>query len=216
VSGLALAAEPVIYLQDTQVVANGKDIYIYRLPVKGSDGVLRYFDLRLEQLLVDGLANGVNTDRTHPGGAKFVSRASSSGIPRIGFLAGEYTGPGTSTCTLSGPGVSGAYTSYSLQCEDATGHDLSASWTTGPLDGHPAEADLYAKDIFVEGDEAKIKGRFWGSASAGFMSGTSCLENSDGVLVEVVGGAGGFTLTAYKDEVAIADCTNAFARVTTP
>lgn len=94
------------------------------------DRVLRCFDQRLKAL--------------ESGHAK--TRLNSSNLPGPNFIPGNYQSPdGKWTCTVGASTLSSGRQEGSVSCKhsDATSNNwLTASFTSGPLEGHTFESDL--------------------------------------------------------------------------
>lgn len=146
VSALALAAlfagaaqaQPAVFTERAQVLPTGSVIHAYRVPTTDVNGKIRYSDLEIQLSVNDA--------------GKIDARASVLAVPSpkvLGnsFVAGTYKDTDGATCTL-GPSVlpSGRQVA-SLACVNSVGRDLSASWATGLIDGHPFELDLRAAGI---------------------------------------------------------------------
>lgn len=135
----ATEAAEAIFFQSSSIVGVGKNIHVTRVPVRDNAGRIQYHDI-LIPFDVDGSGN------------LFPGTPEISLSPRLvvgSFNAGTYIGPSGYRYTVGGPGPAPAgRTSWSLTTGSISFH---VSWITGPIKGHPNEAQLRTAGINYSG-----------------------------------------------------------------
>ncbi len=195
--GLALAAAlapaaraqtgPAAYLERSQVVPTGKTIHAYRVPTTDLSGKRQYFDLAID-LAID--------DKGKVAGTATVLAVKSPPVQGTQFVNGTYkTIDGSVECTLGVSMMLQGRQQASLMClESPHGYNLSASWATGEITGHPFELDLRAAGIDqIDGYLNYGWGKL-GIASGGF-SWWGCMNT--GEVISAVQAGSQLTINGY-------------------
>ncbi len=141
-------AVPTIYMQSATINGASNVVTVSRVPVQKAAGVITYKDISMG-FIVDTLGNV-----TFNGAAlKIVA----SPLLNVGaFKQGTYRGPRvcshggcSSTFKVGAPGVgTGGRISGSISRVVTVGDDeFSATWTSGPIAGHPNQAQLTTAKI---------------------------------------------------------------------
>jgi hypothetical protein len=139
------AAQAKAFLQDaTSVVAQDNRVNLNRVPVRGSTGAYKYFDIAL---VFNVAPNGTVTLN-----AAATKITASPSLAVGGFKPGLYTSSVDGQwCDyqVGSPGaVGGARTAGSLSLADGWSRCiLSLDWVTGPVAGHPDQARLQEAGI---------------------------------------------------------------------
>jgi hypothetical protein len=147
ISGYApeiLAATPTIYMQSATINSAGDAVTLTRVPVMNAAGTILYKDISM-LFDVDNLGNV-----TLPSA---LVRITTSPTINVGaFKPGTYNGysvNGNNVFKVGSPGIgSGGRISGSIQRITLSSADVfNASWTSGPITGHPFQAQLNAAHI---------------------------------------------------------------------
>lgn len=135
----APAAAQTAFLESGPTAATGNTYQSFRIPTRGADGKLRYWDLTVT------LAIGADG---RPAPTAAVTAAASPKFPGSHFIAGTYKDLNGDTCTLSTGFLPSGRQEAALTCPAGiVTFGLTASWTSGPIAGHPFEPDLVIAGI---------------------------------------------------------------------
>lgn len=119
-----------ISLQNAQVVAAGKDLNMFRIPVKDiTTGATTFFDAAFEFGVMDDGSVGFKRITT-------ASISESSLRQGDNFVTGTYTDASGNRYGLTSTFGASGRLQYHLRALDA-GKTFSASWFTGPIAGNP-------------------------------------------------------------------------------
>ncbi len=190
---------PDVLVQNAQTVGAGDTVYLYSLPTRLEDGTVQYWDT---ELTISANASGKPN-------AAVVTSTKSPRIRKTSFLPGTYSVEGTDdrNCTLR-TSPSGGRTQVDFSCTFSSGPPFDSRVYTGPIAGHPNEADLLADGLdTLNGDYN------WGQA----LPNTSgayyfCFNNGEEISANQVGDR--LTLTNYGNNTTI-DCQISFIRAVT-
>lgn len=190
------ASIPQAFAESAIMGGSGNRVSISRVPVRNSLGVITYKDV---VVLFSVSPTGVLTM-----GAPFIT--ASPAILSSTFIAGRYKLNGD-IFTVTGPGVApGGRTIWSITGPSTCA--LNASWTTGPIAGHPQQVRLNNAQISYQGYSYGVTGD----------EGCFTYYNwSAGRLTSAAGGPTGLTLFSYgyydsptpQDTASFTRCTNA-------
>jgi len=190
------ASIPQAFAESAIMGGSGNRVSISRVPVRNSLGVITYKDV---VVLFSVSPTGVLTMS-----APFIT--ASPAILSSTFIAGRYKLDGD-IFTVTGPGVApGGRTIWSIAGPSTCA--LNASWTTGPIAGHPQQVRLNDAQISYQG------------YSYGVTGDEGCFNYfnwSSGRLMSAAGGPTGLTLFSYgyydsptpQTSASFARCTNA-------
>lgn len=187
---LVLAATPTAFTERSTVIATGEEIHLYGLPTKDSTGKTRYFDVTITL--------DVNGTTGKPAAAAVVGAVRSPVIKTSEFVPGSYPGSGGEECTLV-PSAFAGRTEFDLHCVNG-GNTLTATWYTGPIAGHPLEAQLTAAGLDTLPGHEEFA---WGRVGFGRYWFGSCFFDHQLFAARQIGTA--LTLTNYGNDTAF-DC----------
>jgi len=138
IPGTALAQddqEPQMFLERALVQPAGDSIDVFRLPIKGRDGLVRFFDLNIT--LTPNPGRSARPLRFAP----VVSEFSPRFPPPVAIVPGDYVASNGAECTLVGTSLPGGRDLIEMRCLRG---QLRRTVTlfTGPVEGHPDETIL--------------------------------------------------------------------------
>jgi len=136
----ALAQSNEAFIEKSKIVGGGNVLHLYGLAAKDSNGKTKYWDTTIT-LEINSLGKPTGTSITvsvpqaRPNSTEFVPGVYAD-------VAGSYS------CTLANSAHQGR-TQFDLSCLDIniSGRSYTLTWFTGPIAGHPWEADLVAAQI---------------------------------------------------------------------
>ncbi len=177
------ATTPQAYVERSEIVGAGKQVFLYRIPTTDSNGAVKYYDATVTLKLL-------NTGKIS--GATVISSLSPN-VMSHHFMPGTYTdAAGGVTCTVNATTLNGGREQAAMFCVDKDRDTLTANWITGLIAGHPFELDLTAAKIGdIPGYDNFAWGKF-GTVSGNYTSGTSgvwwhCMNNADIISATQVG-----------------------------
>jgi hypothetical protein len=145
VSGYAqatLAGDPALFMQSATIKGAANALTLRRVPVQDADGKITYKDISM-RFDVDAFGNvTLNTDSVKITPSPTLKVGEFKQRTYNGYSA--CLGCGSTTFNVGSPGVgNGGRISGSIQRVTTREDDVfSASWTSGPIAGHPHEAKL--------------------------------------------------------------------------
>jgi hypothetical protein len=199
-AGVAAAqTAPRVFVQNAQTVGAGDTVYLYSLPTRLEDGTLQYWDTELQ----------ISTNANGKPDAAAVTSEKAPKIRKAEFLTGTYSAEGTNdrNCTTRASAASGR-TQFDFSCTFSSGAPFAVTWYTGPIAGHPYEAELRAAGLDqLAGDYA------WGKVLTNATD-TYYLCFNLGELISARQVGDRLTLTNYDDDTII-NCEKSFIRAAT-
>lgn len=172
---------PAAYLERSQVLPTGNVIHAYRVPTTDINGKIRYWDVEMTL--------SVN-DQGRIAGSVVAASVPSLKVPGNKFVSGTYKDTNGATCTVGFSILGSGRQLTGINCTNTLTHDLSSSWTTGLIEGHPFELDLRAAGIdqipgyedFAWGKNGAVTTtQFWGCMSTGEI--VSAAQSGDQLVI---------------------------------
>ncbi len=184
---IVLAATPTAFMQNAQVIGTGKQIKAYRVPTQDEKGIIRYYDLTVN---LNVLKNGkIDASKSS------VKAVPSKLVLSTQFLPGTYTDANNRwKCTMDTSVLKGGRTETALACNKTSGPEISISWASGPIKGHPFELDLKAAGI------DKITGYdnyAWGRVGYSYLTEWGCFRTNHIISARQAGNL--LNLTCYGE-----------------
>lgn len=180
------------YLERSKIVATGKTIKAYRVPMTDYNGIVKYRDVTITL----GVADGGKADPL----TTTIKDVASPKVLTNDFTTGNYTGAGD--CVLSsGTILGGGRAQYGMTCNTSTAR-IELTWYTGAIIGHPMQAELQAAgidqipnaDYLAWGKVANITSTYWNNCN---------LDTGDLISASQLGAV--ISISDYKDD-AVYDC----------
>jgi hypothetical protein len=135
----ALSQSNEAFIEKSKIIGGGNVIHLYGLAAKDSTGKTKYWDTTIT---LEIGANGKPTGNSASVSVPQAKEKSTEFVPGVDVDAG-----GNYNCTLSNSPFLGR-TEFDLHCTYlANGLDYVSTWFTGPIAGHPWEADLVAAQL---------------------------------------------------------------------
>jgi len=201
---LALAVLPLVasaqsneaFIEKSKIIGGGNVIHLYGLPAKDSLGKLKYWDTTIT---LEIGANG------KPTGNSATVSVPQSKAKSTEFVPGAYVDAmGNAACTLVNSAFSGR-TEFDLHCTQG-GHAYTGTWFTGPIAGHPWEADLVAAQLDTLPDNDQYS---WGKTAMSSTQFFGCFNVPELMSARQVGDT--LTLINYGGDKVV-DCQMEFFR----
>jgi len=135
----ALAQSNEAFIEKSKIVGGGNVLHLYGLAAKDSNGKIKYWDTTIT-LEINSLGK--------PTGSSTTVSVPQSKPKSTEFVPGVYAdAAGNYSCNLDYSAFQGR-TEFDLHCiYSANGLDYVSTWFTGPIAGHPWEADLVAAQL---------------------------------------------------------------------
>lgn len=143
-SSLALAA-PAMFLDQASISGVGNKLKATRVPVRDAANKVRYYDIEMNFQI-----NSLGAPVLAPSNP-IISLSPNLIVGK--FIAGKYKDGAGNVYTVTGPGAApGGRATWNIQlskqCSSGCGFDeLSGSWTTGAIAGHPIQPILTEQGI---------------------------------------------------------------------
>ncbi|MGQ5523742.1 hypothetical protein ACUHMQ_10810 [Chitinimonas sp. PSY-7] len=174
---VATFAAPAAYLEKSNIVGADNRIRIYRVPTKDLSGKVNYYDVLVTLSVTDnGMINTASSTVAATASPTFFANT---------FVPGAYKdAAGDYSCNASVAILSAGRMQTALSCYSGGGQ-MSATWISGGIAGHPFELDLRSAGI------DKIPGYenfSWGKIGT-YNSSTwfGCMNNSEIVSAVQIG-----------------------------
>ena len=176
IPALSQAATPTAYLENSQIVAAGRKISAYRVPTRGIDGKIKYYDLSATFNVLDN--GSIDTTTSN------IVTTLSPNFAANEFVAGTYkTQNGDTTCKVGTTILNGGRMQATLDCIKAT-YDINISLITGPITEHPFAIELLAAKI----NEKPAQEDFtWGKVIYSDVTWFGCMNTAEIVSATQIG-----------------------------
>ncbi len=194
IPALGIAAVPAAFMENSQVVATGKNIRVFRAPTRDINGKIKYYDINITlNVKNDGTIDPIATGIPAPNASSIVATASPV-VQGTKFIPGTYKdSSGNYTCTVTVTNLIGGRSQAALSCTNAS-YFISGSVVTGPLAGHPFSPELTTAGI---GTIAGYQNFAWGKVGGENYSATfGCMSTGDIISATQVGNS--ITLSGYN------------------
>ncbi|PHV11953.1 hypothetical protein CSQ89_08170 [Chitinimonas sp. BJB300] len=178
-------AAPAAYLEKSNIIGADNQVHIYRVPTKDVSGKVGYYDVAVTLSVTDsGMINTTSSTIVATASPTFFGN---------GFVPGNYKDAGGSySCSASVAILNAGRMQTALSCYSGGGQ-MSATWVSGVIAGHPFELDLRNAGI------DKIPGYenfSWGKIGT-YNSSTwfGCMNNSE--IVSAVQAGNSIQMSGY-------------------
>lgn len=185
---IGLAAVPTAFMENSQVIATGQKIQVFRAPTRDINGVIKYYDVTItlnvkDNGTIDPIATGVPAVN-----ASSIVAASSPILQSIKFIPGTYkNSTSTVTCNVTVTNLIGGRTQAAISCINAPTGFFTGNWVTGAIPGHPYQLDLQKASIdLIPGYKDFAWGKIGSSDNSSWFN---CMKPSEIISATQVGNA---------------------------